>query len=84
MFIFKPLEFLKLIFPKNFWKKKILTNNFEVKKTAVQAIQKASGLAKRELNPTLNKVVDNYTERNYTLCDVGNSMFFPIKYELEV
>ena len=63
MFVFKPLEFLKLIFPKNFWKKKLLTNNIDVKKTAVQAMQKASGLSKRELNPTLNKVVDIYTEK---------------------
>lgn len=69
--IFKPENFLKLVFPKGFFKGKILTRDFELKKEMMRAIIKATGISKRKVNATVYKVVDFYEKKIQTLKQEG-------------
>ena len=63
MIIFNPSKFALLVLGKDFFKKKILTSEMELKKFIMSAILKASYLTKREVNATVYKVVDKYEKK---------------------
>lgn len=69
--IFNPNRFLRLVFPKDFFKGKILNSDLELKQLTLQAILKATTLTKRKVEATVYKVVDNYEKKIQTLKKEG-------------
>lgn len=69
--IFNPSRFLRLVFPKDFFKGKILNSDLELKQLTLQAILKATTLSKRKVEATVYKVVDNYEKKIKTLKKEG-------------
>lgn len=73
--IFKPEEFIKLVFTSNFFKGKLLTSDMEFKKLELQSILKATGLSKREVDLTIYKVIDIYNKKIKDLKKEGVKAF---------
>lgn len=73
--IFKPEEFIKLVFSSNFFKGKLLTNDLQLKTLELQAILKATGISKREVDATVYKVIDIYEKKMHDLKKAGVRAF---------
>jgi len=65
--IFNPNNFLRLVFPKGFFKGKILNSDLELKQIVLQSVLKATSLSKRKVEATAYKVIDNYEKKIQTL-----------------
>ena len=72
---FKPSEFLKKALPVGFWRKKLLTNNFDLKKEQIRAIVTATALTQKELKATALKVIDLYEKKAQDLKREGVKAF---------
>ena len=75
MIIFDPSKFALLVLGKDFFKKKILTTDLELKKFIMSAILKATSISKREVDATVYKVVDNYEKKMKNLKAEGVKAF---------
>ena len=73
--IFKPEDFIKLVFSSNFFKGKLLTNDLQLKTLELQAILKATGISKREVDATVYKVIDIYENKMQDLKKAGVRAF---------
>lgn len=72
---FKPSEFLKKALPVGFWRQKLLTNNFDLKKEQIRAIVTATALTQKELKASALKVIDLYEKKAQDLKREGVKAF---------
>lgn len=65
---FYPDRFIKQVFGSDYWTERLLTGRMTFKQAAMQAVLKATGLKRREVNDTVYKVIDEYKDktRDYT------------------
>lgn len=65
---FYPDRFIKQVFGSDYWTEKLITGQMTFKQAAMQAVLKATGLNRREVNETVYKVLNEYQEktRDYT------------------
>lgn len=74
--VFYPDQFLKRTFPKSFYTQQLVNRGFNLKNTAKRYLQKAYVVAGRELEVTIDNVLDQYAAKAIDLRAESKRGFF--------
>lgn len=75
MLTFYPDKFLDKTLGKDFFRKKLLNNDIELKRTAMRGLLRARTIAGDDLDKSIDNVVSFYQEKSAELEDLGEKAF---------